>query len=107
MSVENEIISLIEGELDSAAERFVTTDDFDYMVDEALGWGGTVNVNDYIDYDNCAEAVREILDLDEQPDVVFYTGPLETKIDALQVRQDRLESIITETFRILLNRLSA
>jgi len=107
MSVENEIISLIERELHDGAERFVTTEDFGYMVDEALGWGGTVNVNDYIDYDNCAQAVREILDLDEQPDVTLDVAALETKIDALQARHDRLESIITETFRILLNRLSA
>ena len=107
MSVENEILNLIERELDGATDKFVTTDDFEYMVGEALGWGGTVDINDHIDFDTLAESVRELLDLDEPPDYTMDMALMQTKVDALEDRQDRLESIITDTFRILLNRLSA
>ena len=109
MSVENEIIALIESEIESRG--LVADSDLGYAIEEALGWGGSVDIMDYVDYDAISEYVRNDLD---DPDDALDGALVESQIENLQqdvknLREelDRTRTIVVDSIRIMLNRFSA
>lgn len=109
MSVEDEIISLIESEIEDRG--FVTADDFGYAIEESLGWGGSVDVMEYVDFDAISDYVRNDL---ADPDDALDGAMIETQIENLQadvknLREDldRTRTILVDSIRIMLNRFGA
>lgn len=109
MSVENEIISLIECEIEGRG--LVAADDLGYAIEEALGWGGSVDVMEYVDFDAISEYVRNDMD---DPDTTLDATMIESQIANLQadvknLREDldRTRTILVDSIRIMLNRFGA
>jgi len=107
MSVENEIISLIECEIENRG--LIAADDLGYAIEESLGWGGSVDVMEYVDFDAISDYVRNEL---EDPDTTIVV--METQIENLQsdvriLREDldRTRTILVDSIRIMLNRFGA
>lgn len=109
MSVETEIQYLIESEIEGRG--LVAADDLGYAIEEAIGWGGSVDVMDYVDMDSISEYVRNDLD---DPDRDVDIAMMEAQIEGLQqdvknLREDldRTRTIVVDSIRIMLNRFSA